>query len=111
MKCHITDDLSLSRPLEGPLAAHIGRFAQWAREQGYARSSRYKRILLSAGLSRWLGDHRITACQIASERIPAYLKAEYYAERCADGTLRSPRKFQPERDGRARSLGIVRSSE
>ncbi|PYU20651.1 MAG: integrase [Acidobacteria bacterium] len=75
MKCHITDDLSLSRPLEGPLAADIGRFAQWAREQGYARSSRYKRILLSAGLSRWLGDHRITACQIASEHPRAYLKA------------------------------------
>ena len=71
MKCHITDDLSLSRPLEGPLAAHIDRFAQRARKQGYARSSRYKRILPSLGFSRWL-DHRITACQIASERIPAH---------------------------------------
>lgn len=27
MKCYVTDDLSLFRPLEGPWAAHIGRLA------------------------------------------------------------------------------------
>lgn len=75
MKCHVTDDLCFSRPLRGPLAAHIGRFAEWLREQGYARSTRYQRVLLSAGLSRWLEDHGITVSQIASEHPRVYLQA------------------------------------
>jgi hypothetical protein len=32
MKCIINDDVVLSRPLEGPLSAHIAAFAQWAVE-------------------------------------------------------------------------------
>jgi integrase/recombinase XerD len=75
MKCHVTDDVSLSQPLEGPLLAHVGAFAQWAREQGYARSSRYHRVRLTAGLSRWLKDEGITLSQISSEHARAYLHA------------------------------------
>lgn len=37
MRCIINDDVVLSRPLEGPLEAHIAAFAQWASEQGYAQ--------------------------------------------------------------------------
>ncbi len=40
MKMTVDDDVVLSRPLEGPLSAHIRAFAQEARQQGYARSSR-----------------------------------------------------------------------
>jgi len=75
MKCQVTDDLYLSRPLSGPLAAHIGRFAEWLRKQGYAQSTRHQRVLLSAGLSRWLEDHGITVSQIASEHPRVYLQA------------------------------------
>src|SRR5438093_987334 len=31
----INDQVILSRPLEGPLAAHIGSFARWESERGY----------------------------------------------------------------------------
>jgi hypothetical protein len=36
MRYIVNDDVVLSRPLEGPLSAHIAAFAQWARDQGYA---------------------------------------------------------------------------
>jgi integrase/recombinase XerD len=75
MKCIVTDDVSLSRPLEGPLSAHVGAFAHWAREQGYARSSRYQRVLLTAGFSRWLAHQGVTLCQISSEHPDAYLQS------------------------------------
>ena len=39
MKHIINDQVVLSRPLEGPLAAQIAAFARCAREQGYARQS------------------------------------------------------------------------
>ena len=45
MRCIIDDDVVLSRPLEGPLQAHIAAFAQWASEQGYAQGSRPYRLL------------------------------------------------------------------
>ena len=73
MRCIINDDVVLSRPLEGPLQAHIAAFAQWASEQGYAWGSRYRRVLLAAGFSRWLGAGRPTAARLnrASETVPA----------------------------------------
>jgi hypothetical protein len=37
MKFVIDDEVVLSRPLEGPLAAHITAFAKRVSEQGYAR--------------------------------------------------------------------------
>ena len=40
MKYIVNDNVVLSRPLEGPLSAHIAAFAQWARDRGYAWSSR-----------------------------------------------------------------------
>ena len=46
MKCIVNGDVVLSRPLEGPLSAHIAAFAAWAREQGYARRSRYRQVRL-----------------------------------------------------------------
>jgi hypothetical protein len=55
MKCIVNDDVVLARPLEGPLSAHIAPFAMWAREQGYARRSRHRQVLLAACFSRWLG--------------------------------------------------------
>ena len=32
MKYVVSGDVVLSRPLEGPLSAHIGAFAQWSRD-------------------------------------------------------------------------------
>jgi len=55
MKAIVSDDVVLSRPSEGPLSAHIAGFAKWARDEGYAPSSRWRKVMLAAGFSPWLG--------------------------------------------------------
>lgn len=50
---HIVDgDIALSQPSEGPLVARIEGSAKSAWDQGYARCSRYRQVLLAACLSR-----------------------------------------------------------
>jgi len=75
MKCIIDDDVVLSRPLEGPLAGQIHAFAQWARDQGYALASRYRRVLLAAGCSRWLGRHAVRLRRVSSAHPARYLRS------------------------------------
>jgi len=55
MKCVVNNDVVLARPLEGPLSTYIPGFAQWACEEGYAFSSRRRKVYLAACFSRWLG--------------------------------------------------------
>lgn len=73
MKCIVDDDVVLSQPLEGPLSAHIGAFAQWARGQGYAWASRYRQVLLAACYSRWLGQRAISLRRVSAEQAVRYL--------------------------------------
>jgi hypothetical protein len=54
MKCIIGNQVVLSRPPEGPLAAQIGSFAKSVSEQGYSLPSIHRRVLLAACFSRWL---------------------------------------------------------
>ena len=75
MKCIVNDDVVLSRPLEGPLSAHIAAFAQWARDQGYARVSRYRQVLLAACFSRWLGQQAIRVRRISAEHAVRFLRS------------------------------------
>lgn len=75
MKCIVHDDVVLSRPLEGPLSAHIAAFAQWAHDQGYARASRYRQVLLVACFSRWLGQQTITVARVAAEHAVRFLRS------------------------------------
>src|SRR5215216_5449822 len=74
MKYLVDGDLVLSQPLTGPLAAQIGDFAEWARKQGYARYSRYRRILLATCFSGWLGRQAITLRSISSKDASRYLQ-------------------------------------
>jgi integrase/recombinase XerD len=74
MKCIINDDVVLSRPLEGPLSAHIAAFAQWARDQGYAWASRYRHVLLAACFSRWLGQQAVSVCRVSTKHQARYLR-------------------------------------
>jgi integrase/recombinase XerD len=71
----INGDVVLSRPPEGPLARHLAAFAMWASEQGYARYSRYRQVLLASCFSRWLGQHAITARRVSSEQLARYLRS------------------------------------
>ena len=74
MKYIVDGDLVLSQPPTGPLAAQIGDFAEWAREQGYARYSRYRKILLAACFSGWLGRQAITLRGVSSQDASRYLQ-------------------------------------
>ena len=75
MKYIVNGDIVLSRPPEGPLAPQIGAFAKWASEQGYARYSRYRQVLLAACFSRWLGRQDIRVPRVLSEQPSRYLRS------------------------------------
>ena len=75
MKCIVNDDVVLSRPLEGPLSAHIVGFAKWACDEGYASPSRWRKVFLAAGFSRWLGQRAVSVCRISSEHVAGYLRS------------------------------------
>src|SRR5205809_7156585 len=75
MKYVVNGDVVLSRPLEGPLSAHIGAFAQWACGHGYAWASRYRQVLLAAGFSRWLALRAISLRHVSAEHPARYLRS------------------------------------
>jgi len=62
MRFIIDDKIVLSQPLDGPLAAQIAAFAKWGKEQGYARRSRYRQVLLAACFSRGGLGSKPSAC-------------------------------------------------
>lgn len=74
MKYIVNNRVVLSQPLAGPLAAYIPSFAQWASEQGYARYSIYRQVLLAACFSRWLEQQGISIRQVSSEHPIKYLR-------------------------------------
>jgi integrase/recombinase XerD len=78
MKYIVDGDIVLSQwsqPPNGPLAALIEAFAEWAREQGYTWCSRYRKVLLAAGFSRWLGKQTIRLRGVSSEHTFRYLRS------------------------------------
>jgi len=74
VKYIIKDTVVLSRPPEGPLAAHIGSFTQCVSEQGYAAKSLWQRVHLAACFSRWLGEQGVRLRGVSSEHPAQYLK-------------------------------------
>ena len=93
MRYIINDRLSLSRPPEGPLAAHIRPFARWASEQGYVSYSVHRRALLAAGFSQWL-QHRGVALQDVSWEHPAqYLRHRARQQQIAKSDPPSLKQF------------------
>lgn len=79
MKYAINGQIVLSRPPEGPLAAHICSFAKWMSEQGYALCSLHRQVLLAACFSRWLGKKDVRLHALSSEHVASYL--QYRARR------------------------------
>ena len=73
MKYIINNQVVLSRALEGPLAAHIGPFAQSQSAQGYARSSIHRQVLLAAGLSHWLQQQGVALRHVERDHARAML--------------------------------------
>ena len=74
MKYIVNDDVVLSHPLEGPLSAHIAGFAKWARNEGYALPSRYRKVLVAACFSRWLGQQAVGVHFITPEHMTRYIR-------------------------------------
>ena len=75
MRFIINGDVVLSRPLEGPLSAHIGAFAASVRQQGYALNTRRRQVLLAACFSRWLGQKGVGVRRICAEHLTQYLRS------------------------------------
>ena len=63
VKYFIDKRIVLSRAPEGPLAPHIGPFAESLREQGYALASIHRQVLLAACFSRWLKQQGVALAQ------------------------------------------------
>ncbi len=74
MKWSIDHKLVLSQPPEGPLAAYIEPLARSLLEQGYAKGSVYRHVLLAACFSRWLEQQGIALGSISSDHPPRYLQ-------------------------------------
>ena len=93
MKFIIDDEVVLSRPLEGPLAAHITAFAKWVSEQGYARCSRCQQVLLAARFSRWLGQHAVSVRSVSSEHQARFLRSRPRHVQIRNGNAAALRQF------------------
>ncbi len=74
MKCIINNQVVLSQPPEGPLAAQIGSFAKSVSEQGYSLLSIHRHVLLAACFSRWLKQKGVGLRSICSVHAVRYLR-------------------------------------
>src|SRR6202049_1935454 len=74
MKCIINNQLVLSRPPEGPLAAQLGSFAKSVSEQGYSLLSIHRQVLLAACFSRWLKQKGVGLHSICASHTVRYLR-------------------------------------
>ena len=74
MKYTISDQVVLSRAPDGPLAVHIGAFAQSRSAQGYVRGSVHRQVLLAADFSHWLKQQGLDVRQIRADHPSWYLR-------------------------------------
>jgi integrase/recombinase XerD len=93
MKFIVSEDVVLSRPLEGPLSVHIAGFAKWARDEGYALYSRQRRVLLAACFSRWLGQERVSPGRVTSGHVVRYLRSRARHLKICRGDAAALRQF------------------
>lgn len=89
----VDGDIALSRPAQGPLAGEIEGFAGWARNQGYARCSRYRRVLLAACFSRWLGQQGISRRRVSAQQAGRYLRSRARRVKIHRGDAAALRQF------------------
>jgi site-specific recombinase XerD len=89
----VDDQVVLSRPLEGPLSANVAGFAKWARDEGYASPSRWRKVFLAAGFSRWLGQQAVSVRRISSEHVARYLRSHVGRMQIRRGDAATLRQF------------------
>ena len=93
MKCIVSEDVVLSRPLDGPLSAHIAGFAKWVRDEGYALYSRHRQVRLAACFSRWLGEEGVDLSNVGSEHVSRYLRTHARQVKIGRGDAAALRQF------------------
>jgi site-specific recombinase XerD len=93
MKYIVHDRVVRSRLPEGPLAAHIDSFADWADKQGYVSCSVYRRVLLGACFSEWLGKKGVRLQGVSSEHPSQYLRYRARQVRIARGDAEALRQL------------------
>jgi integrase/recombinase XerD len=74
VKYIIENRIILSRAPEGPFATFIEPFARSLREQGYARYSIHRQVLLATCFSRWLKQQEVATRGLTSDHPPRYLR-------------------------------------
>jgi site-specific recombinase XerD len=74
VKYAINDQVVLSRPPGGPLAAQIDSFAKSLSAQGYVLCSIHRQVLLAACFSRWLKQQGVEPRRITSDHPGRYLR-------------------------------------
>ena len=93
MRYIVNDDVVLSRPLEGPLAAYVERFARWSGERGYCAYSLKRRTRIAADFSRWLGQKAVPLRQVTSSAPRQYLRARAWRAPIRRGDAAALRHF------------------
>jgi integrase/recombinase XerD len=93
MKYIVDDQVVLSRPLEGPLSENVAEFAKWARDEGYAPPSRWRKVFFAAGFSRWLGQQAVSLRRISSEHVARYLRSHVGRMQVRQGDAATLRQF------------------
>ena len=74
MKYVINNQIVLSQEPKGPLAVHIGSFADFISAQGYALCSIRRQVCLATGFSQWLKQRRVELHHITSDHPKRYLR-------------------------------------
>ncbi len=74
MRSVLANQPILSRIPEGPIAPHIGPFAEFLSAQGYALTSIHRQVHLAACFSRWLEQKRVGLQRITSGHSNRYLR-------------------------------------
>lgn len=93
MKCIVSEDVILSRPLEGPLSSHISGFAKWVRDEGYSLYMRHRQVRLAAWFSRWLGDEGVDLSNIGSRHVCRYIRTHARQVKSRRGDVAALRHF------------------
>jgi integrase/recombinase XerD len=83
MKCIVNDQVVLSRPPEGPLAVHVGLFAESMSKQGYSLASIHRPVLLTTCFGRWLHQNGVGLRSLCSDHAARYQR--YRARRVRPG--------------------------
>lgn len=74
MKYIVNGEVVLPRALSGPIASHLRAFAASQSEQGYAPYSLYRRVVVAAGFSQWLGQRKVTLRSVVIDHQTRYLR-------------------------------------